>query len=255
MLYWVTGSTGQLGSAIVEELKSKNLSVMASSDVDVTNDRDIEKFMSLNRPDVVINCAAFTDVDGAELDVRNWQVNAYAPYLLSRFCISHQAKLIHISTDYIYDDLKRKIPVNEYGRAKLLGECAVLEWLGSMIIRVSTLCSVDKGLVRSFVNLKKSGRQITIDPKVSVSPTSVYLLAKEICALPLSDYSVRGIFEYNAGSVSLEELVSYLGVSNYSLGRPERLAKRINKPCIVMDRRFTASTWQEHVDDIVKRLK
>lgn len=137
MKWLVTGASGMLGTDVADVLGGRTGDTVTAADrhtLDITSDRDIGKLVPGH--DVVVNCAAWTDVDGAESDPQGaMRVNGYAPLLLARECRYRGIPLVHVSTDYavsgehgtpVPEDAPRA-PVNEYGRGKAWGERAVRE--------------------------------------------------------------------------------------------------------------------------------
>ena len=135
----VTGSNGQLGRCLQDRARwssseSTQYYFCNRQILDVTNDKQLEQVFDRFKPDVVINCAAYTDVDGAE-ELKNMHdatvLNSNVPMMLVQHCRRHKAVLIHFSTDYVFDgsgvrpwepDDRAFSPVNVYGRSKLAGE-------------------------------------------------------------------------------------------------------------------------------------
>ena len=146
----ITGAKGQLGNELASILKNEaseigaidqkyNACEVITADVDmldITNAENVNSFFKKNRPDIVINCAAMTNVDGCETNVElAMKVNALGPLNLARACKKINAKLVHISTDYVFSG-NGKSPYREwdicapdsiYGKSKLLGEQYVRE--------------------------------------------------------------------------------------------------------------------------------
>jgi dTDP-4-dehydrorhamnose reductase len=127
------GKNGQLGRAFQKQFQRAPLQVFAFSkaELDVTDASAVELQMIRIRPDVTINCTAYTDVNAAEQNPEPaLALNCKAINTLSEYCAKIQSKLIHFSTDYVFDGLKKQPynesdatnPLNEYGRSKLLGE-------------------------------------------------------------------------------------------------------------------------------------
>lgn len=137
MKWLVTGASGMLGTDVAAVLGARTGDTVTAAErhtLDITSDRDIGKLVPGH--DVVVNCAAWTDVDGAESDPQGaMRVNGYAPLLLARECRYRGIPLVHVSTDYavsgehgtpVPEDAPHA-PVNEYGRGKAWGERAVRE--------------------------------------------------------------------------------------------------------------------------------
>jgi len=150
----ITGSQGQLGLKIKDNLKYKddiNFIFTDISELDITIFSDVENFVKTNKIDVLINCAAYTSVDLAEEEKEKaFILNSYAPENLARLARIYDFKLIHISTDYVFDghsntpysEEDKTNPMSIYGKSKLEGENMVLvQNSNSIIIRTSWLYS------------------------------------------------------------------------------------------------------------------
>lgn len=132
----VTGAAGQLGQDLVLTGRRAGHEVLGCSraELDITDDDQVTRALEQARPDAVVNCAAHTDVDGAEGDEpAAMELNADAPGRLATAAGRTGALLIHLSSDYVFDGRKREAyvesdptnPLSAYGRSKLAGEQAV----------------------------------------------------------------------------------------------------------------------------------
>ncbi len=150
----VTGGNGQLGSELKElELKFPKYNFYFSDidTLDITNEAEVLSFMEKIQPDFVVNCAAYTAVDKAETEAEMaWQVNAVAPGILGRASKTVGARIIHVSTDYVfsgnrnqpYSEDEKTDPTSVYGTTKLQGELnCVKENRDAVIVRTSWLYS------------------------------------------------------------------------------------------------------------------
>jgi len=150
----ITGGDGQLGSAIQSASKSFNnlhLTFTDIADFDITNAKSIDKYLTKNKFDYLVNCAAYTAVDKAEEDKDlAYLINAQGPENLAKACAKFECGFIHISTDYVFDgtshipytESMETIPPSVYGQSKLKGEKAIFEYSNSaIIIRTSWLYS------------------------------------------------------------------------------------------------------------------
>jgi len=133
----VTGAGGMLGGDAVEAIAARGHAVfgLARSELDITDAAAIEHAIAELRPDAVLNCAAWTDVDGAEADEAGaTRVNDTAAALVSGTAAAHGAKMLHVSSDYVFDGAKRRpyvesdLPraLSAYGRSKQAGETSVV---------------------------------------------------------------------------------------------------------------------------------
>ncbi len=176
MRWLVTGAGGMLGHDVVEELTRRGEEVVGldRAALDITAPAAVDTAVRDHRPDVVVNCAAYTAVDDAESDeARALEINGDGPRLLARACAAHGARLIHVSTDYVFSGEARTTPYPEdhptgprtaYGRTKLAGERAVLEELpgASAIVRTAWLYGVHgTNFVRTMIGLE--ARRDTLD--------------------------------------------------------------------------------------------
>ena len=160
----VTGKDGQLGYAL-QELSENQFEFIWKftdrSELDITNSINTQTVLKEFQPDWIINAAAYTDVDGAESNEEiAYKVNADGPYILAKSAKEIGAKLVHISTDYVFDGDKGQYseedatnPINEYGRTKLEGEQYLAKNSNdSLIIRTNVLYDYASNSNASFLN-------------------------------------------------------------------------------------------------------
>lgn len=197
----ITGSNGQLGRELTKILKERNGFEVVSLDresLNITNLNYVTKAISYSQPNVVINCAAHTAVDLCESDEENaYKINALGPRNLAIACEKIGAKLVHISTDYVFDG-KNKTPYREYettcpntvyGESKLLGEKLVREFSSKhFIIRTAWLYGDGKNFVTTMLNLAKNQEEIRVVNDQIGSPTSTVDLARVIVRLIYTEY-------------------------------------------------------------------
>ena len=150
MKWLITGAAGMVGSDLHHALTMRGEDVVAlrKSDLDITDSRCVQKEVADARPDVIVNCAGYTRVDDAESNeaVAN-AVNGSAVELLAEATNQQGARLIHISTDFVFDGRKRApyeindvaSPLSAYGRSKRLGEIAASHAKRYAIVRTSWL--------------------------------------------------------------------------------------------------------------------
>ena len=175
---------------------------------------NINVFLDRCNPDVIINCAAYTAVDNAEIDFEKANtINHKAVELIAKWSKNNNCKLIHISTDYVYDgssltpvkeDMQAN-PVNNYGKTKLFGDIACMKNNpSSIIIRTSWLySSFGKNFVTNMVNLMKSKSELNVINDQVGSPTYACDLAKTILDLITHKNWIPGIYHYTSlGKVS-----------------------------------------------------
>ncbi|MDH5645679.1 MAG: dTDP-4-dehydrorhamnose reductase [Candidatus Heimdallarchaeota archaeon] len=184
----IIGNRGQLGSALVKELSNFQVMAIGRPDLDMLRNTSISRAIDFYNPGLVINAAAYTDVDGAEVDNKNaLQVNARAVKHLGKLSNNKKFGLIHYSTDYVFDGTKKSPyietdktnPINFYGKSKLLGE-QYLQKIGgsSVIFRTSWVYSLThQCFATKVLQWANSGKKLSIvDDQIS-SPTWANLLA------------------------------------------------------------------------------
>ena len=213
----VIGSEGQLGSEIKNISKTqKNISWIFSSieTLNLLNLNSINTYLSKTNPTVIINCAAYTNVDKAEMEFNIADlINHKAPNVISKWTSKNKRKLVHISTDYVFEGLSKiplnensfTNPVNEYGRSKLKGEQVCLKNdPTSVIIRTSWLySSFGKNFVKTMIDLMKKNNSIRVVNDQIGSPTYANDLAKVILKIIINYKSEFGLFHYsNEGEIS-----------------------------------------------------
>jgi dTDP-4-dehydrorhamnose reductase len=145
----VLGAAGQLGGAAVRRLSEEaDLIGLGRPDLDLTDHARVEAVFDAERPDLVLNCAAYNAVDRAESDpVTALEVNAFAVCTLARASAAIGATLVHYSTDFVFDgradrpyvETDRPNPLGVYGQSKLVGEWLALEAPGAFVLRVESL--------------------------------------------------------------------------------------------------------------------
>ncbi len=194
------GADGQLGMDIQKVIEKKDLIPLTVSDLDITKPEQIEKILSENSPDIVINTAAFHRVDDCEKqDALAFAVNATGPKNLALSCKKTGASLLHISTDYVFDGEKGSPytendapnPRSAYGISKLAGEFYIKYILDKhFIVRTSSLFGVagclGKGggnFVETMLKLGKEKKEARVVGDQVVSPTYTYDLALKISEL------------------------------------------------------------------------
>lgn len=180
----VTGANGQLGYDVVKELQKQNIECYGTSrqDFDIVDFEATEKFITNYMPDAVIHCAAYTAVDKAE-DEQGlcYLVNASATENIAEICKKINAKMLYISTDYVFDGTKdgfyevddKPNPINVYGKTKLLGEQAVQRILDKyFIVRISWVFGEHgNNFVKTMLRLGKECKEINVVADQYGSPT------------------------------------------------------------------------------------
>ena len=213
----VIGSDGQLGLEFQKISSSYDSLSWVFSNIktlDLLISDSISYFLNNINPSIIINCAAYTSVDKAEAESKlAYIINYKAVDIISRWTRDNNKKLVHISTDYVFDGLSKlplsensiTTPVNEYGRSKLKGEQVCLNNdPSSIIIRTSWLySSFGKNFVKTMIELMKKNKSVKVVNDQIGSPTYAYDLAKVIIEIIMNSKNKSGLFHYsNEGETS-----------------------------------------------------
>jgi dTDP-4-dehydrorhamnose reductase len=215
--YLVIGSNGTLGSEFLSLLPKPETLAVDRDELDITDPVHLQNFFASQQPQVVINCAAYTNVDGAETDYETAKLlNADVLVELSKQCNQVGAKLIHFSTGMIfagtdqngYNEDSPPAPVNNYGASKLAGEQVIQQTCTDYyIIRTEWLYgkplteTAKKSFVELMIDLGKSGKVKGVIDEVG-KPTWARDLAKAVLDLTNSGQS-KGIYHLvNEGQAS-----------------------------------------------------
>ena len=213
----VIGSDGQLGlefQKISNSYDSLSWFFSTIKTLDLLKLDFISSFLNDINPSVIINCAAYTSVDKAETESELADIiNHKAVDIISKWTSDNNKKLIHFSTDYVFDGLSQTPlnensftnPVNEYGLSKLKGEqVCLLNDPTSIIIRTSWLySSFGNNFVKTMIELMKKNNTLKVVNDQIGSPTYAYDLAKVIVKIIMYFKTKSGLFHYsNEGEIS-----------------------------------------------------
>ena len=220
----ITGGNGQLSTELALEFDGAETLVLSREDLDISSPEAVDSVMLRYRPEVVINTAAWTDVDGCESnETKARSVNSRGPKNLVASAQECGARVVQISTDYVFDGLldrpyvERDLtnPQSIYGQTKLEGELAMREQ--DLIVRTSWLCGVHgSNILKTIVNLALSGTpMVFVDDQIG-HPSFTRDIAVTI--RDLVDLQAHGIFHVtNQGAVSWFEfaqtILEYMGRS------------------------------------------
>lgn len=205
MKYLITGGTGQLGHDIVKELISRgelNYLAPTTKEMNITNKDEVEKVILGYKPDIIFHCAAYTAVDKAEEDRENcYNVNVNGTKNIVEVAKRINAKVVYISTDYVFDGTKKTEyeteditnPINYYGYTKLLGEKEVQQLNDYLIVRISWVFGENgKNFVKTMLNLAETKTELSIVSDQIGSPTYTKDLSKLL--LDMIENNKKGLF-------------------------------------------------------------
>lgn len=207
------GSNGQLGSELKNSLEGKYNSIFFSSkELDITNFSLIEKIIDQEKPDILINAAAYTAVDKAESNkIRAFKVNDEAVNIIAQRIKLINSYLIHYSTDYVFDGKKKDKyneddttnPLSIYGKSKLAGENKIVETdCKYFIFRTSWVCGTNgNNFIKTIKNLSLNKKIISVVNDQFGVPTSTKLISK------VTESLIRDICNNNSWTSGIYNLV------------------------------------------------
>jgi dTDP-4-dehydrorhamnose reductase len=282
----VTGKTGQLGSEInllKDDFKQHEFIFTNSQELNLANSQSMISFFEQNSTiDLIINCAAYTAVDSAEDEVeRAFQINQHGVGALADACLKYKMKLIHISTDYVFDgtkntpyiELDEPNPTGVYGESKLQGENEIKKRdIQAIIIRTSWVySSFGANFVKTMLRLTQERTNLSVVFDQIGTPTSAKDLAN-VCLQIASNLSSwkKGCTTYhysNEGVTSWYdfacEINSYsnhgckiqpIESSEYPTKAKRPYYSVLNKKSIKNDFEILIPHWKKSLTDVLKKL-
>lgn len=284
MIILVTGANGQLGRELRNILESEipGQSIYTDvSELDLTDSKAVDLFFKQNEISHVVNCAAYTAVDRAEeekLECASININAVKNLAIAADSIG--AKIIHISTDYVFDGTAHRPykesdkvnPISEYGTTKRKGETALLALAPeSIIIRTSWLYSPHgNNFVKTMMRLGEERPEIKVVCDQIGSPTYALDLAKAIYNVLTSHQWVEGIFHYsNEGVCSWYDfakaihrvagingcIVSPIPTEEYPTAASRPFYSVLDKSRIKATYGTKVPYWEDSLIDCINRIK
>lgn len=256
----IIGASGMLGFDLCKVFSDAIR--LTHKELDITNRDQVLESIQIIKPDIVINAAAYTDVDGCEDDQElAFQVNGYGPGYIAEACSIFGAKLLHFSTDYVFDGSKREYvesdipnPVNVYGHSKLIGENKVIGTVNDYrIIRISWLFGVHgKNFVEKMLKLSREMNVVKVVNDQFGKPTYTMDLAakvKEIIELDSGIYHIT-----NEGTCSWYEFASSI-INNVAPCTSEEFPTKARRPiysALVNTKTKPIRHWKEALTDFLK---
>lgn len=279
----IIGCGGQLGTDCINILgQNHDITGIDYPNIDIGRRESVENAFTSTRPDAVINCAAYTDVDKCETEREAaWKINAEGPRYIAECAGANNCRLIHISTDYVFDGKKpvpgqylENDPVNplsEYGRSKLEGEKNVAKYASDFVtLRTAWLYSAyGQNFLKTMLRLALSDptRQFTIVNDQYGSLTWSYTLARQIEKLISSD--LQGVIHttstghstwYEAACYFLDRMDipnSFIPCTTEDYPTPaHRPANSILQNKVLEEHEISVfNSWQEDVDRFVELFR
>jgi dTDP-4-dehydrorhamnose reductase len=278
----VFGASGQLGHCIkkvAEEQQVTDIYFPNEDEANILNEERLEQLFAEQQPSFCINCAAYTAVDKAEEDIATARrVNKDGAANLAKLCKKHNAALVHVSTDFVFEgntpypltELDAANPINVYGLTKLEGEQAVADVLPEhYTIRTSWLYSeYGNNFVKTMLRLGAERDELGIISDQVGTPTYAIDLAGCILAIIAADNKQYGIYHYsNEGVTSWYDFAQGIfDISNTTVKVKPIRTSQYPTPAIrptysVMDKSKVKSTfnvqipyWRKSLEECIKRL-
>lgn len=278
----ITGANGQLGKDCNKVLSPQNK--IACCDIpshDITDPAQVAHMFSVHQPEIVINCAAYTAVDGCESDSqRCMEVNASGPQNLATQCDKSGCKLVQISTDYVFDGTRpvpdpylendQPNPLSTYGKSKLAGDEAVQGIENHLIIRTAWLYGFGgRNFLKTMLRLAVTDpkRTITVVDDQHGSLTWSYRLAQQIALL--LDKSTSGIVHataegnstwytgarYFLDAMGVEYSITPCTTSQYPTPAPRPANSILENNRLKKEEMNIMADWKEDIDLFVSRHK
>lgn len=265
----VTGATGQLGWDVVKELKKRNIECCGtgSKDLDITDRDVVMRFIENYCPDAVIHCAAYTAVDKAEDEPEKCRdVNVNGTAYIAEACRKVDAKMVYISTDYVFGDDGDKPhevddsahPLNVYGQTKWEGEEAVRRTLQKyFIVRISWVFGEHgNNFVKTMLRLGQTHKEISVVADQFGAPTYTADLAPLLCDM-IETEKYGTYHACNSGCCSWAEFaeeifkdaqidvkVSPIRTENYLTKAARPKNSRLNTTRLSLAGFYNLPTWQ-----------
>ncbi len=268
----VVGAAGRLGASIVQAFADRRVLALTRAELDIADPDAVRRTLDRATPAVIINCAAFNDVDGAEVHAADaLAVNGFAVRSLARAAEACSAVLVHFSTDFVFDGTASEAygesvppaPRSTYGLSKLLGEWFALDAPRGFVLRVESLFGAPahwtgrRGSVDGIVDGLRQGRDLKVFTDRVVSPSYVDDVA--LATRHLVDAgSAPGLYHcVNSGQATWHEVAleaaRLLGVTpRLELVTMEQVVLKASRPrfCALANRKlasagFTMPSWQD----------
>lgn len=280
MKYLVTGASGQLGYDIVKSLNERGKTdyyAPTSKEMDITDEKRVMEVILDYKPDVIFHCAAYTAVDKAEenQDIC-YKVNVSGTKNIALAAQKVHAKVVYISTDYVFDGTKEGIykeedypnPINYYGYTKLCGEKVVSELEDYLIVRISWVFGINgNNFVKTMLKLAETKEEISVVCDQMGSPTYTEDLSKLL--LDMVESNKKGIFDAtNEGYCSWYEFAKYIFeingksikinpvlTSEYKTVAKRPLNSKLSKDKLAMEGLDKLPNWKDATDRFYKVLR
>ena len=279
----ITGSNGQLGSEMQEASKrftAFNYIFTDVAELDICDKTALENFVTENKVDIIVNCAAYTAVDKAEDDQELcYKINRDAVRNIGEVAAKNQLKVVHISTDYVFDGTNHipytedmpVCPASVYGKSKLDGETALNDVCESaIIIRTSWLYSVyGNNFVKTMMRLGKERDELNVIFDQVGTPTNAADLADTVLRILSAENFITGIYHFsNEGVCSWYDFtktihrmaeidcnVHPIETKDYPTRTPRPHYSVLNKAKIKTNYQISIPYWEDSLKKCIEQLK
>ena len=218
----IFGGSGQLGKSL-SSLFPEAISYSHSSDnreTDITNFKQLKVIFQSEKPEIVINASAFTNVDACELEKeRAFAVNSMGVMNIASLCREYSSKFIHFSTDYVFSGNKGQYsedsvpdPINYYGFSKSIGDAYALSLPSSLVIRTSGVYGYGKNFPRFVYDNLNAGKTVNVIEGY-YSPITSELLARSVKYLIEHNKSISGVLNIAGERISRFDLAKTIATT------------------------------------------
>lgn len=287
----VTGVNGQLGYDVINELKKRNIDYIGTDiaadskihpyfSLDITDENMVRKSIIDNAPDVIVHCAAYTQVDNAEDNKELvYRINALGTKYIADAARIINAKMVYISTDYVFNgegtepwkpDSKDYAPLNVYGETKLEGEKFVSTILDKyFIVRIAWVFGENgNNFIKTMLNLSEKHKELRVVNDQVGSPTYTYDLARLLIDMILTDkygyYHVTNEGDYISWYEFAEEIfkianrnttVRPVSTEEYGLSKAKRpFNSRLDRSKIIKNGFTPLPSWKDAIARYINEL-
>lgn len=276
----VTGVNGQLGFDVIKELNKRNIKSLGidKTELDITDEKAVSNYILKLNPDCIIHCAAYTSVDRAEDESEIcYKVNVSGTENIAKACKKVNAKMIYISTDYVFNgqgDIPFEVdgnigPLSVYGKSKYEGELKVKEILDKyFIVRISWVFGMNgNNFIKTMIRLGKEKESLNVVCDQIGSPTYTADLAPLLCDMVVSEK--YGVYHAtNEGTCSWAEFateimqksglnckINPIPTSEYKTRAIRPLNSRLSKKSIIDGDFELLPSWEDALDRYLVEIR
>lgn len=270
---WITGASGRLGSTLYRHLNPLDMEILATDKniVDITNSKQVNKYVERNRPDIIINCSGLTKRNYCEThEDEAFLLNGLGARNIAVAARRVKAVLVHLSTEEVFDgtnlipyrEIDEPNPISVYGKSKNYGEKFVREFVpGHFIIRPSRLYSRENHFVEDIIEQAKKSKEVVVPKNQFFSPTSAIELTRFL--LFLMNTSEYGTYHASCTGVCsrkefAEEILKLTGIEaeikeiegdSQADFRPQYLA--LENYILNLTKEFEFLDWKKALSDYI----